>query len=135
MPAGKWPGYNDCGYTYLTDKINVDVCKQWCDTNSANYCVYYESLDWCAYWVFPCDFLSDTLGESRVTFKKYDCSTSLVDASFPNPQPIPYNSGGSPVIVTAEFNVIFSGYDNTNTDCVLNSCSLRKPDYTTPLAA
>ena len=141
MPSGRYSGESpNCGYEYnVGGNIGTkENCWAWCDTKSANYCVHWTAIDYCAHYSLPCSFSVSSGTEPRNIYKKQtpiDCSTSLVDASFPNPPSIPYDSGGSPVTITADFNVIFSGYDNTNTDCVLNSCSLRKPGCTTLLAA
>ena len=136
MPAGFYSGEPpNCGYEHNGGNIGTEAnCLSWCDTKSANYCIHWLEFGYCAYYNLPCSFSISSGSIPRNIYKKYDCSTSLVERSFPNPALIPYDSSGSPVEVTADFSIIFSGYDNTNTDCVLNSCSLREPGCATPLA-
>ena len=57
-----------------------------------------------------------------ITGIPYDCTSSLVDASFSNPPPITFNSAGSPVDVVNSYYEIFTVA--LTVDCILDSCKI-----------
>ena len=55
-----------------------------------------------------------------------------IDALFVNPPAITYNSAGSAVTIVPSYESVFTHAQKS--DCLINSCDLMEPDFTTPLA-
>ena len=76
----------------------------------------------------PCEVWKNT-----EMFGGVDCSTSLADAGFTNPNAIPYNSAGSSVTIFTDYTTIFT--HSLTTDCPLTTCLLKEPGCGTDLGA
>ena len=46
----------------------------------------------------------------RVNQNALDCSSSLIDAKFVAPEPVPFNSAGSSVVVAKNYTVVFNHF-------------------------
>ena len=85
------------------------------ETNVGGY-----SLTFC----YECSTAGQTITkEITVIQNPVDCSGALVDASYPNPAPIAYNSAGFSITVATGFTDIFT--HTQTTDCPVTACIIK----------